>query len=286
MCGCPGSVPFIERATLCAPGYHVCTALEYMAKRGETVPRYHYWTANIPYLGPMTGAQTGACLIALNGLLPDNIHPQYTTCPTSPMRVCAPASPDDLGNTCEILNCGFEQPDPSQYFGGASPCTANGTAGALCCPPEQQIHAACNPNLTIASEEFASGKMVGCAGVVMVIEQKNLCASDYHVCTAQDWVDLRNGATPSYNYWTATDLGYAGQTGACQVVDCSQYVCCKTTCSGVPCTPDSVMRVCAEIQNDPLGNDCNWTGCGLSSTTNEYFGGCNYNFTAGALCCK
>jgi hypothetical protein len=48
------------------------------------------------------------------------------------------------------------------------------------------------------------------------------------------------------------------------------------------------MRICVPGGNDPEGNHCNWSNCdnasGYSTTTNEYFGGCWGNTTAGALC--
>ena len=51
------------------------------------------------------------------------------------------------------------------------------------------------------------------------------------------------------------------------------------------CDGTSPMRVCVG-HSDPLGNLCNWTQCGLDTATpQEYFGGCQNNPTAGALCC-
>ena len=45
------------------------------------------------------------------------------------------------------------------------------------------------------------------------------------------------------------------------------------------------MRVCTASGTDIEGNQCNWTHCGLDSTTpDQFFGGCAGNTTAGAVC--
>ena len=44
MVGCTGTIGFPDRGSLCAPGWHVCSAEEWVERRGGLVPGYHYWT--------------------------------------------------------------------------------------------------------------------------------------------------------------------------------------------------------------------------------------------------
>ncbi len=120
MVGCPGKASFPARATLCAAGARVCTAAEWVARRGGKVPTHAYWTDDVLHWS----GTSSACFVTVSG---------GTACsdPNSPMRVCPPSSPDPLGNVCTWLNCGFLKVTPNEYFGG---CTGNLTAGALCCP--------------------------------------------------------------------------------------------------------------------------------------------------------
>lgn len=120
MRGCAGVVVFSQRATLCAAGFRVCSAAEWVARRNGVAPTYNYWTNNaLDYYGSGSGncyavtQDTGGCN---NG---------------TPIRVCA-ASTDPLGNECNWTHCGFNSAKPDQYFGG---CNGNPTAGTLCCPP-------------------------------------------------------------------------------------------------------------------------------------------------------
>lgn len=82
---------------------------------------------------------------------------------------------------------------------------------------------------------------------------------------------------PTYNYWTDDPLKYAGTGSA---------ACYVTLAGGTSyASATAPMRVCAGA-TDPLGNTCNWYDCGFNTVSpNEYFGGCNSNYTAGTLCC-
>lgn len=118
MVGCQSTVHFVERATLCGPGSHVCTAQEWIDRRGAAVPQFHYWTND----QLRVNGNADACFVSTT---------QGSDCGiTTPMRVCAPTEADPLGNHCNWQQCGFEAVTPNLYFGG---CTNNFTAGTLCC---------------------------------------------------------------------------------------------------------------------------------------------------------
>ena len=151
---------------------------------------------------------------------------------------------------------------------GACNATCTGTGSSVCA------------GSAVASQDFG-GTMVGCAGTVTYANRVSLCALGARVCTSQDWV-ARHGATaPSYNYWVDDSLMYyTGQSGYC-AASASSGGYTWGACSGY----DTPLRVCAGY-TDTLGNQCNWIGCGLGGKSpTEYFGGCNGNTTAGALCC-
>ncbi len=46
MAGCPGTVYWNARDSLCAPTCRSCTAQEWVAMHGTTAPAYHYWTSD------------------------------------------------------------------------------------------------------------------------------------------------------------------------------------------------------------------------------------------------
>jgi hypothetical protein len=118
--------------------------------------------------------------------------------------------------------------------------------------------------------------MIGCAGRVSFANRASLCPVGFGVCNPQQWVNRRAGKAPSYVYWTNVNLGYDGSNQDCRV-----------GAVGAPYSSCSQpMRVCNNY-TDPLGNKCNWKGCGFESKTpNQFFGGCENNATAGTLCCK
>jgi hypothetical protein len=138
-----------------------------------------------------------------------------------------------------------------------------GTPGNLACAGGQHPETA-----------FAPG-MGACGGAVTWDQRNSLCAPGWGACSASQWVSLRQNATPVNNYWTNDNLGWSGS---------GPNSCEATTTGGNFCGTNDPMRVCG-TNYDAHGNPCNWTGCGLNTTTNQYFGGCVGNATAGTLCC-
>ncbi len=139
------------------------------------------------------------------------------------------------------------------------------------------------------SDSFVPG-IVGCGGTVQWDERANLCSPGFSACTATQWAAVPTmgtlavpNSTPTEHYWTDDLLGYSGSPGACEAVLGGGNSCGSVTIAGN--TSADPMRVCASTVTDKLGNLCNWTGCGLDSTTNQHFGGCGGDNTAGALCC-
>lgn len=123
-------------------------------------------------------------------------------------------------------------------------------------------------------EQVFTQRMVGCAGKVSWSSRATLCRGGSRVCTAKEWVARWGNIKPTYSYWTDDDLRYIGLGGACYVM-----LNWGSTCPGQP------MRVCAG-NKDPLGNLCNWIGCGFQKVSpNLHFGGCKNNPSAGAICC-
>lgn len=137
--GCGGAVLYVDRATLCGSSAHVCTADEWVAGRGTTVPDNHYWTDDdslgFAWSGdPATPEFT--CWADAVG------NPGVEACDENqPMRVCTPgdrgdmpqgtvASVDTFDNGCNWINCGLGAYPSTEYFGG---CSGNETAGTLCC---------------------------------------------------------------------------------------------------------------------------------------------------------
>ena len=122
MIGCAGAVEFPDRATLCSPGWDVCPAAEWVARRADQVPTHNYWTDD-----PLQWAGSGSydCRVIFTG--GNSCSPA-----SSPMRVCVDRSDhfDPEGNYCNWIACGFQQNAPIEYFGG---CNSNLSAGTLCC---------------------------------------------------------------------------------------------------------------------------------------------------------
>src|SRR5437867_1377461 len=123
MVGCAGSTTFSTRAALCAPGYRMATAQEWLNSRGAVVPTHNYWTDD----ESRYNGSANSCYVDFTG----------APCPSGePMRVCSATRSDPEGNSCTWGNCGANAAAPNEYFGG---CFSNGTAGALCVPA---VHAA------------------------------------------------------------------------------------------------------------------------------------------------
>jgi hypothetical protein len=109
---------------MCATGYHVCSAQEYVTNNlygsvNAEAPKHHYWTNDQLNYG---GSSSGTCWAAPTG----------TSCGAdTPMRVCASSGADPEGNDCNWSGCGFgASSTTNRYFGG---CVGDTTAGALCC---------------------------------------------------------------------------------------------------------------------------------------------------------
>jgi hypothetical protein len=251
MVGCAGAVPYASRGSLCAPGFRVVSATEWVALRGGVAPTHDYWTnTDLRY----SGAGTSACAVSpLIGF----------SCGSTPMRVCTATGSDAEGNRCNWQHCGLEASAPDQFFGG---CVGNTTAGALC------IVGGCADG---SIEQAFGGGMVGCAGSETYASRASLCGPGYRLATAAEWVALRGGIAPSHDYWTSDALRYSGAgTSSCFV---STTV--GTDCGATP------MRVCTAAGSDAEGNRCNWQHCGLEANApDQFFGGCVGNTTAGALC--
>jgi len=126
------------------------------------------------------------------------------------------------------------------------------------------------------TEEYFFGGVIGCSGAVTWPQRATLCGSHSRVCTSEDWQRAHGSSAPLHDYWTDENLYYSGSAGLCAV----------STTFGQPCIADQPMRVCTPTGQDPEGNMCNWVNCqGPDQITNDFFGGCNGNPTAGTLCC-
>jgi hypothetical protein len=301
--GCGGSVTFNQRQTLCGAGYTVCTAQQWATLAqspppGQVgvapVPSAHYWTddqLNWSGNGPndceaLPSNQGNDC-----GTVSTTIYGEPANVP-APMRVCKPGpypSWDGFGNECNWTGCGLGSTS-NLNFGG---CSGDATAGALCCP----VTAGCAngapddvfPMFPTIDQNGVSHvgdvRMVGCGGSVTYSQRATLCGAGYSPCTASQWQSNAQAWSafstlpqPSANYWTDDNLGYGTETW-------EHSGDCKATTSNEGDCGDAPMRVCTPTGTDYYGNHCNWTGCGLNSTTNEFFGGCAGNETAGTLCC-
>ncbi|WP_158501991.1 hypothetical protein [Vitiosangium sp. GDMCC 1.1324] len=254
MVGCAGHVTWDNRATLCAPGYRLASADEWVNLHGAAAPSHNYWTNDdLKYNGSSL-----ACTADLSG---------YSCGTNQPMRVCTSGGTDAEGNACNWANCGYGYTTPNHYFGG---CVGNTTAGALCVPIE-----GCADG---SVEQVLNNSTVGCAGSVAWVDRDSLCAPGWVAAGSEDWTGAYGSTTPSHNYWTNEDLKYNGSGSS------SCYV---SSTVGSQCFAGQPMRVCTPAGTDLEGNACNWTHCGLNAATpDQYFGGCNLNTTAGTLCLR
>jgi hypothetical protein len=132
-------------------------------------------------------------------------------------------------------------------------------------------------------EQTFNNGMAGCSGKVTFANRATLCATGYKVCTSSQWMNNRGTAGPTYHYWVNDAPMYWKGT------DSYGTQCAASSApfsgGGMCKSADAPMRVCAG-NYDPLNNVCNWKSCGwINYTPNQYFGGCDGNTTAGALCC-
>jgi hypothetical protein len=248
--GCAGATTYTDRSALCASGYRLATAAEWVAFRKGIAPVHNYWTNDAL---KFSGAGTSSCFVSTS---------VGTDCGTTPMRVCTASGIDPEGNQCNWQHCGIEANAPDQFFGG---CAGNTNAGALC------ILGGCADGTV---EQTFAGGMVGCAGSTTFANRAALCRPGFRPATATEWVTLRQGLAPTHDYWTNDALKWSGSgPSACSV---------STTVGSDSCGT-SPMRVCTPNGFDAEGNTCNWTHCGLDTNTpDQFFGGCVSN--AGTLC--
>jgi hypothetical protein len=227
-------------------------------------------TCNADCTGAGTGSTCGDHVVC----------PETETCDDGYQDACgtcnATCSGAGTGSTCgdSVVCPETETCDPGNTWGcGACNSTCNGT-GITC--------AACADNSV--EQHFANG-MVGCGGTVSFANRANVCGGGSVVCTAAKWIANRAGVAPTYDYWVNDGPMYykgSDQYGT----DCAASTTAMT--GGGSCNSGTTpMRVCVGTGGaDPLGNDCNWRNCGWQTyDPNQYFGGCNGNTTAGALCC-
>jgi hypothetical protein len=84
MKGCAGTVTFAARASLCAPGWSVCTANQWVNRFGGKIPAYNYWTNdNLRYTQDAIGCAVSTSV--------------GEDCSPTPMRVCTASVADHDG---------------------------------------------------------------------------------------------------------------------------------------------------------------------------------------------
>jgi len=167
--------------------------------------------------------------------------------------------------------CADDKNDRNNCGGCGRGCQQNEACSAGTCT------AVCATNARVG--DVFGPKMVGCVARVSFAERGTVCPAGSRVCSAQEWVDRRGAGVPTFNYWTDDDLRFAGVDG-----NCTASTTKGTLCGRFTPTP---MRVCGK-RTDPVGNSCRWLGCGFGKNEqpSRYFGGCEGNTSAGALCCK
>ena len=123
----------------------------------------------------------------------------------------------------------------------------------------------------------------GSVGKVPFKDRASLCAAGWQPCRAAEFLAAKRPTV--HHFWLDDPLATLGDTnGKCAAVvtggnDCAVM---KDSKSDEPLGP---MRVCAAVQQGPLGNRCHRHSCGyLKAGENAFFGGCS--LTAGTLCCR
>jgi hypothetical protein len=272
MVGCPGHVSWQDRGMLCAPGYTPCSADQWVQRRDGRAPLHHYWTDDdLKYVYESRDGIHDSCYYSKT----------YGGACATPTHVCADRDVDPEGNYCSETpnkyprNCGRLDPPPiaNEYFGGYY---GDFTAGTLCCcDAVPDSGHGCGPGSGLG-DVFSNG-MYGCNAKKSWQDRASICATGCSVCTAQQWMDRRQGQAPHHNYWTNDNLKVSGWgDGQCNV----------SKLYGTDGAPYP-MRVCASHM-DSEGNSCVWIDCGYADIPpppNEYLGGCS-DIWAGTVCCK
>ena len=136
------------------------------------------------------------------------------------------------------------------------------------------------PCLVFTDYEALSETVYGCATQVAFADRA-ICGPGAHVCTAAEWLVAADAGAlaPTYHYWVDDYLYWTGTEESCAVTNDPE--------AGFEfCGENTPMRVCADMNDDSLGNSCNYIACGWQTPTPSYhFGGCEGNDTAGTLCC-
>jgi hypothetical protein len=215
-----------------------------------------------------TGAGTGS--VCGDG----ELCPDTEACDDGFQTACGACNAVCTGaGTGSVCGDGVPCPDTEACDDGDNlPC---GTCNDQCDGPGEPIVCGCASGTALS--EIFNGGMVGCRGVITWPDRAQLCGEGFQPCTAAQWVALRGGAAPDYQYWTDDELRYEGVQDSCWVL----------LSGGKICSPASApMRVCTGA-SDALGNTCTWFNCGyLAAGPNEFFGGCSGGTTtAGTLCC-
>lgn len=206
------------------------------------------------------------------------------TCKT----VCGASDPVCVAKSC-VKNCGAGQtlcaPDGGTGDAGSLTYCATtktdrnncGACGKVCAANQSCVGSTCKDLCQSPARvgDVFSPTMAGCVDKRSWDNRALTCPAGSRVCTAAEWNARPAGAKPTFNYWTNDYLQWNGAQSSCAAVPNG---------NGYACYGDP-MRVCAAT-TDPNGNTCNWVNCGYNATSpNDYYGGCQGNTYAGALCC-
>ncbi len=184
---------------------------------------------------------------------------------------CVPSTKAQAVNCTSKLDNNCDGVSDELEVGCGSPCLKNVGKAVVATP---------------ARQKFADN-IYGCGGAVAWASRNSLCdgSKKFAAISPGLWVEYVNNvglaaSTPTAHYWTSQDIGWSGVGSA----NCSA----TTPGTGSSCGTEQPMRVCVDSTSggvtDAYGNVCNWTNCGYNTTTNQHFGGCAGNLTAGTIC--
>ena len=180
MVGCPGTVYWKDRDSLCAPSCRACSAQEWVSGHGNVAPQYHYWTSSdlgwdgrfrpgfICYAGELDASpgyfSPSFCasdpFVIDGGLVPDGggaiFDGGFVDTGETPMRVCTTnpsqdpfAEPqyDALGNQCNWARCIYgDAPEPTDA--GPDAAFDAGYVDPDAAPPSFDFMGGCEDNYT------------------------------------------------------------------------------------------------------------------------------------------